>query len=437
MQRCQIVFCSHLLNCNFALFNPKRSPIYAFHNFIQMETTTAESPAQVVQKTVFTVLLAISVGHFLNDMLQSTITSVYPLLKKNLQLSYSQIGLITLTFQLTASLLQPVVGFFTDRKPRPYSLPVGMALTLGGVFLLSRAASFEHILFAVAIMGIGSSIFHPESSRLAHIASGGKKGVAQSVFQLGGNAGSAIGPLLVAIIVAPYGQQNIIWFCIAALLGIIILGKVGQWYQAHLNNLAKRPAPKAVSNNLSRNKIILSLFVLLVLIFSKFFYLACMTNYFTFFLIGKFHLSIQQSQYYLFIFLAAIAAGTLIGGFAGDKFGRKYVIWFSILGVAPFTLLLPYVDFFWTIALSVIIGIILSSAFSAIVVYAHELVPGKLGMISGMFFGLAFGMGGLGSALLGKLADSTNINYVFEVCAFLPLIGIVTGLLPNIEGKKK
>jgi len=424
------------LKLQFCTIQYKAPPIYAFHNFIQMETTTAENPAQIVQKTVFTVLFAISIGHFLNDMLQSTITSVYPLLKKNLQLSYSQIGLITLTFQLTASLLQPVVGYFTDRKPRPYSLPVGMGLTLIGVVLLSQAASFVHILFAVGVMGIGSSIFHPESSRLAHIASGGKKGVAQSVFQLGGNAGSAIGPLLVAIIVAPYGQQNIIWFCVAAVLGIIVLAKVGQWYQAHLNSMAKRPAPKAVSNNLSRNKIILSLFVLLVLIFSKFFYLASMTNYFTFFLINKFHVSIQQSQYYLFLYLASIAAGTVIGGFAGDRFGRKYVIWFSILGVAPFTLMLPYVDFFWTITLSVIIGIILSSAFSAIVVYAHELVPGKLGMISGMFFGLAFGMGGLGSALLGKLADHTSITYVFEVCAFLPLIGVVTGLLPNIEGKK-
>jgi MFS transporter, FSR family, fosmidomycin resistance protein len=403
---------------------------------VYMESTITEDPKQVVQKTVFGILFAISAGHFLNDMIQSVITSVYPLLKQNFRLSFSQIGLITLTFQVTASLLQPIVGFMTDRKPRPYSLPIGMAITLAGLLMLSRAPNYMSLLFAVALMGIGSSIFHPESSRLAHIAAGGKKGVAQSIFQLGGNAGSAVGPLLVALIVAPFGQQNIVWFSVAALLGIFILSKVGIWYKAHLTTRQGSTAARAIHTNLSRKKVISSLIVLLLLIFSKFFYLASMTNYFTFFLIGKFHLSIQQSQLYLFVFLASIAAGTLIGGFMGDRFGRKYVIWFSILGVAPFTLLLPYADFFWTIALSVIIGVILSSAFSAIVVFAHELVPGKLGMISGMFFGLAFGMGGLGSALLGRLADHTSINYVFEVCAFLPLIGIVTGFLPNIEGKK-
>jgi MFS transporter, FSR family, fosmidomycin resistance protein len=402
-----------------------------------MESTIVQDQKQLVQKTVFGVLFAISAGHLLNDMIQSIITSVYPLLKQHLHLNFTQIGLITFTFQVTASLLQPFVGFFTDRKPRPYSLAIGMGLSLTGVVMLSRASNFAGILGAVTMMGIGSSIFHPESSRLAHLASGGKKGVAQSIFQLGGNTGSAIGPLLVALIVAPYGQQNIIWFTVAALLGIIILSKVGQWYKAHLNLRASNPVPKEVHINLSRKKIISSLVILLLLIFSKFFYLASMTNYFTFFLIGKFHLSIQQSQLYLFLFLASIAAGTLIGGFMGDHFGRKYVIWFSILGVAPFTLLLPYTDFFWTISLSVIIGIILSSAFSAIVVYAHELVPGKVGMISGLFFGLAFGMGGLGSALLGRLADHTSIEYVFKVCAFLPLIGIITGFLPNIEGKRK
>ncbi|SHN13959.1 MFS transporter [Mucilaginibacter sp. OK098] len=402
-----------------------------------MEQAITQDQKLVVQKTVFGILFAISFSHLLNDMIQSIITSVYPLLKQHFSLNFTQIGLITFTFQVTASLLQPIVGFFTDRKPRPYSLAIGMSITLAGVLMLSRAPNFIAILGAVAMMGIGSSIFHPESSRLAHVASGGKKGVAQSIFQLGGNAGSAIGPLLVALIVAPYGQHYIIWFTAAALLGIVILSKVGQWYKAHLSLRAGKPTVKAdVSNNLSRKKVITSLIVLLLLIFSKFFYLASMTNYFTFFLIGKFHISIQQSQFYLFIFLAAIAAGTLIGGFMGDRFGRKYVIWFSILGVAPFTLLLPYTDLFWTITLAVIIGIILSSAFSAIVVYAHELVPGKVGMVSGLFFGLAFGMGGLGSALLGKLADSTSIFYVFKVCAFLPLIGIITGFLPNIEGKK-
>ncbi len=402
-----------------------------------MESTITEDPKQLVQKTIFGVLFAISAGHFLNDMIQSVITSVYPQLKQSFHLNFSQIGLISLTFQITASLLQPIVGFYTDRKPRPYSLPVGMAFTFAGLLLLARASNFVSVLFAVAMMGIGSSIFHPESSRLAHVAAGGKRGVAQSIFQLGGNAGSAIGPLLVALIVAPYGLQNVIWFCIAAGLAIIILTKVSQWYRQHLRMPAKRAAAKLPDNGLSRKKVATSLVVLLLLIFSKFFYLASMSNYFTFFLIGKFHVSIQQSQLYLFVYLAAIAAGTIIGGFAGDRFGRKYVIWFSILGVAPFTLLLPYVDFFWTITLSVIIGLILSSAFSAIVVYAHELMPGKLGMVSGLFFGLAFGMGGLGSALLGNLADHTSINFVFEVCAFLPLIGIVTWFLPDLEKKKR
>jgi FSR family fosmidomycin resistance protein-like MFS transporter len=403
-----------------------------------MESTVLQTPKQVVQKTVFSVLFAISIGHLLNDMIQSVITSVYPLLKQNYRLSFSQIGLITFTFQVTASLLQPFVGFYTDRKPRPYSLAIGMAITLAGLLMLSLAPGFIAILGAVAMMGIGSSIFHPESSRLAHLAAGGQKGLAQSIFQLGGNSGSAIGPLLVALIVAPYGQHYIMWFALAAILGIIVLSKIGQWYKAHLNSRAKNPVVKElVHSNLSRPKIIFSLVLLMLLIFSKFFYLSSMTNYFTFFLIDKFHVSIQQSQLFLFVFLASAAAGTVIGGFAGDRFGRKYVIWFSILGVAPFTLMLPYANLFWTISLAAIIGVILSSAFSAIVVYAHDLLPGKVGMVSGLFFGLAFGMGGLGSALLGMLADHTSIKYVFELCAFLPLIGIFTGFLPNIEGRRK
>ncbi|MDB4903228.1 MAG: fsr [Mucilaginibacter sp.] len=403
-----------------------------------MESTLIETPKQIAQKTVFGVLFAISIGHMLNDMIQSVITSAYPLLKQNYRLSFSQIGLITFTFQVTASLLQPFVGSFTDRKPRPYSLPVGMGITLAGLLMLSWAPGFTAILGAVALMGIGSSIFHPESSRLAHVAAGGQKGLAQSIFQLGGNSGSAIGPLLVALIVAPYGQHYIAWFAVVALLGIIVLSWVGRWYKAHLNSRAKNTVLKqTVQSGLSKTKIIFSLSVLMLLIFSKFFYLASMTNYFTFFLIGKFHVSIQQSQLFLFVFLASVAAGTLIGGFLGDRFGRKYVIWFSILGVAPFTLMLPYANLFWTIWLAVIIGVILSSAFSAIVVYAHELLPGKVGMVSGLFFGLAFGMGGLGSALLGRLADSTSIMYVFQVCSFLPLIGLLTGFLPNIEGKLK
>lgn len=401
-----------------------------------MESIQIEASPQNVQKTIVGILFAISISHLLNDTLQSIIPSVYPLLKQSFHLNFTQIGLITFTFQITASLLQPVVGLVTDRKPRPYSLMTGMTLTLCGVILLSMASTFVSVLIAVAIMGVGSSIFHPESSRLAHLASGGKRGVAQSVFQLGGNAGGAIGPLLVALIVVPNGLHYIIWFTALAVLGIVILAKVGQWYKGHLAMTAKKTVKETGHIQLSRAKIAWSLVILLLLIFSKFFYLASMTSYFTFFLIGKFHVSIQQSQLYLFVFLASTAVGTLIGGFLGDRFGRKYVIWLSILGVAPFTLLLPYAGLFWTIGLSIIIGLILSSAFSAIVVYAQELVPGKLGTVSGLFFGLAFGMGGLGSALLGNLADHTSITFVFKVCAFLPLIGIVTGFLPNIESKK-
>jgi len=401
-----------------------------------MESIQIEASPQNVQKTIVGILFAISISHLLNDTLQSIIPSVYPLLKQSFHLNFTQIGLITFTFQITASLLQPVVGLVTDRKPRPYSLMTGMTLTLCGVILLSMASTFVSVLIAVAIMGVGSSIFHPESSRLAHLASGGKRGVAQSVFQLGGNAGGAIGPLLVALIVVPNGLRYIIWFTALAVLGIVILAKVGQWYKGHLAMKAKKTVQETGHIQLSRAKIAWSLVILLLLIFSKFFYLASMTSYFTFFLIGKFHVSIQQSQLYLFVFLASTAVGTLIGGFLGDRFGRKYVIWLSILGVAPFTLLLPYAGLFWTIGLSIIIGLILSSAFSAIVVYAQELVPGKLGTVSGLFFGLAFGMGGLGSALLGNLADHTSITFVFKVCAFLPLIGIVTGFLPNIESKK-
>lgn len=402
----------------------------------QMESTAIQDPKQLVQKTLYGILFAISIGHFLNDMIQSIITSVYPLLKQHYKLSFSQIGLITFTFQVTASLLQPVVGFVTDRKPRPFSLAIGMTITMLGVIMLAKAAGFFELLGAVAMMGIGSSIFHPESSRLAHVAAGGKKGTAQSIFQLGGNAGSAIGPLLVALIVAPYGQQNIVWFTVAAAIGIVILSFIGGWYKNHLVTHTKNTSIKQATAPVTGRKLRISLFVLMMLIFSKFFYLASMTNYLTFFLIHKFNVTIQQSQLYLFVFLAAVAAGTLIGGFMGDKFGRKTVIWFSILGVAPFTLLLPYVPLVWTIVLAVIIGVIIASAFSAIVVYAHELMPGKVGMVSGMFFGLAFGMGGLGSALLGKLADHTSITFVFEVCAFLPLIGILTAFLPNIEKKR-
>ena len=405
-----------------------------------LSTTSQPTDTQkAVQQTIFSVLFTISIAHFINDVLQSVIPSVYPMFKAKYHLTFAQIGLITLTNQLTASLLQPIVGNYTDRKPRPYSLAIGMCFTLVGLFSLSLASSFVHILMSVGLVGVGSSIFHPEASRVAHMASGGKKGLAQSIFQLGGNAGSAVGPLMAAIIVIPRGQGNIVWFCLAALAGIIVLTRIAKWYQAHLDLKVTKKYANANSDHpkLSKQRVIFSLFILLVLVFSKYFYMASMTSYYTFFLINKFHLSIQQSQVYLFTFLGSVAAGTLFGGPLGDRFGRKYVIWISILGVAPFTLLLPYASLFWTGVLSAIIGLILASAFSAILVYATDLVPGKVGMIAGLFFGLAFGLGGLGSALLGKLADKTSIEYVFKVCAFLPLIGIFTSLLPDIEGKRK
>ena len=408
-----------------------------------METITATlDPATrkgIVQKTIYPILFTISFTHLLNDMLQAVIPSVYPLFKAEFNLSFSQIGLITLTYQLTASLLQPFVGHFSDKKPKPYSLAIGMGFTLIGLIFVSMAASFAAILVSVGFIGIGSSIFHPEASRVAHLASGGKKGLAQSIFQLGGNAGSAIGPLLAALIVIPYGQFYIIWFGIAAVAGILILIQIGKWYKDHLDLKTKGKVQSLdeVKHTLSKGRVIGSIVILLVLIFSKYFYMASMTSYFTFYLIDKFHISVQQSQIYLFAFLAAVAAGTMIGGPLGDRFGRKYIIWISILGVAPFTLLLPYTGLFLTGVLAVVIGVIISSAFSAILVYATELIPGKVGMIAGLFFGFAFGMGGVGSAVLGKLADHTSIEYVCKVCAFLPLIGVITGFLPNIEKKKK
>jgi FSR family fosmidomycin resistance protein-like MFS transporter len=406
-----------------------------------MNSTTSTptiNAKQVAQQTVFGILFTISLSHCINDMLQSIIPSIYPVLKDKFHLTFTQIGMITFTYQMTASILQPFVGVYTDKNPRPYSLAIGMGFTLIGLLAASVAPGLPSILIAVSLIGIGSSIFHPESSRVAHMASGGKKGLAQSIFQLGGNAGSAIGPLLAALIVVPYGQYNVAWFCLVAVLGIIILLVVSKWYREQLQLRAtKKVVMEEVHHHLSKKRVLFSLGILLVLVFSKYFYLASITSYYTFFLIDKFHVSVQQSQIYLFVFLGAVAAGTLLGGALGDRFGRKYIIWISILGVAPFTLMLPYASLFWTGALSVIIGLILSSAFSAILVYATELVPGKVGLIAGLFFGLAFGMGGLGSAILGKIADMTSIAYVFKICAFLPLIGILTGFLPDIEGKKK
>ncbi|MBL0742683.1 MFS transporter [Chryseolinea lacunae] len=406
-----------------------------------MKTTSEislEAEPISVQKTVFPILFTISFTHLLNDMMQSVIPAVYPLLKDQFKLSFTEIGLITLTFQLTASLLQPFVGFYTDKKPLPFSLAIGMSFTLAGLLLLSVAGSFSVLLVSVALVGMGSSVFHPESSRVAQLASGGKKGLAQSIFQVGGNAGSALGPLLAALIVMPYGMRSVSWISVAALLGIFLLWQIGKWYANHLHLKKSKVASHHEGRpNLSKGKIIAAIGILLLLIFSKYFYMANMTSYFTFFLIDKFHITPQQSQLYLFAFLAAVAVGTILGGPLGDRFGRKVIIWFSILGVAPFTLMLPYANLFWTIVLAVIVGMIIASAFSAILVYATDLVPGKVGTIAGLFFGLAFGMGGLGSAVLGNLADHTSISFVFRVCAFLPLLGIVTGLLPDVESRHK
>jgi MFS transporter, FSR family, fosmidomycin resistance protein len=386
--------------------------------------------------TVLTILGAVSFCHFLNDLIQSLLPAIYPLLKAQYALDFGQIGLLTLVFQLTASLLQPLVGYYTDRRPMPFSLPIGMSFTLGGLLLLSQASSFSLLLLAAGLIGSGSSVFHPESSRIARLASGGRHGFAQSLFQVGGNAGSAAGPLLAAFIVLPNGQSSIAWFSLAAMLAIILLIRVGAWYRQ--NGLRKPNASvlQVAQRGLSRARVVGSIAVLLALIFSKYFYLASIFSYYTFYLIDHFQLSVRDAQLHLFLFLGAVALGTLVGGPLGDRVGRKYVIWASILGVLPFTLALPYVDLFWTSVLSVVIGLILSSAFSAILVYAQELLPGKVGMIAGLFFGFAFGMGGLGAALLGHLADVTNIEFVYKVCAFLPVIGLLTVFLPNLHQAK-
>lgn len=401
-----------------------------------MATTeqTLTPPEAKKARTSFGILGAISLSHLLNDMIQSLILALYPLLQAEFSLSFVQIGMITLTFQLASSLLQPVVGYYTDKYPMPWSLPVGMCFTLCGLILLALASSFPMVLLAAALVGTGSSIFHPESSRVARMASGGRHGLAQSLFQVGGNFGSSLGPLLAALIIAPYGKGNVAWFVLAALLAIVVLLQISRWYAAqHL--LSKGKAQAAVSNPLPRNKIVLAISILLMLIFSKYFYMASISSYYTFYLMHKFGLSVQNAQFHLFAFLFAVAAGTVIGGPLGDKIGRKYVIWGSILGVAPFTLALPYASLYWTGILTVIIGFILASAFSAILVYAQELMPGRIGMVSGLFFGFAFGMGGLGAAVLGLVADRTSIELVYKICAFLPLLGILTIFLPDNRHK--
>jgi MFS transporter, FSR family, fosmidomycin resistance protein len=382
-------------------------------------------------RTSFGVLGAISVSHMINDMMQSLLLAIYPIIKSDFHLSFGQIGLITLTYQLTASLLQPLVGLFTDKRPQHYSLPVGMGFTLMGLLLLSLAPNFGVVLVAAALVGMGSSVFHPESSRVARMASGGKHGMAQSFFQVGGNAGTAVGPLLAAAVIAPYGQISLAWLSLAAVLGIALLIPVSRWYAHHQIAASARPSRPAAAGTLSRAKVAGAISVLLLLVFSKYFYLASIGSYFTFYLMNKFHLSIQNAQMHLFLFLAAVAIGTFVGGPVGDRIGRKPVIWASILGVAPFTLLLPHVDLFWTSVLSIVIGLILASAFSAILVYAQELIPGKVGLVAGLFFGFAFGMGGLAAAVLGLLADRTSVELVYQVCAFLPLLGVVAVCLPN------
>jgi len=387
------------------------------------------------ENTLFAILVALSFSHLLNDMIQSLIPAMYPILKDSFRLSYSQIGLITLTFQLTASLLQPVVGLYTDRYPKPYSLAIGMGFTLVGLLLLSVAGSFPMILISAGLVGMGSSVFHPESSRMARAASGGRHGLAQSLFQVGGNTGSAIGPLLAAFIVVPRGQSSIAWFSIAAILAIAVLFHVGRWYRGHLSNRQAHPRARAGGGTpaYTRARVAFSIGILMCLIFSKYIYLVSLSNYYTFYLIDKFALSVPAAQIYLFVFLGAVAVGTVIGGPIGDRFGYKFVIWGSILGVLPFTLILPHANLFWTGILTVPIGLILASAFSAIMVYAQELLPGRVGLVAGLFFGFAFGVAGLGAAALGKMADLTSIAFVYRVCSFLPLIGLLTALLPNLE----
>jgi FSR family fosmidomycin resistance protein-like MFS transporter len=364
--------------------------------------------------------------------MQSLIPSIYPILKSSFHLNFGQIGLLTLTFQMTASILQPFIGHYTDRKPLPYSLPMGMVFTLSGLLLLAVAPSFSLLLLAASLVGMGSAVFHPESSRVARLASGGRLGLAQSVFQVGGNSGSAIGPLLAAFIVLPHGQRGVAWFSLVAVMAIVVLLQVSGWYKARLQHLQKQPSQhKEYRTGLSSRRVASAIAVLIALVFSKFFYLASFTSYYTFYLITRFHIGVRNSQIHLFAFLGAVAAGTLIGGPIGDRIGRKTVIWCSILGALPLTLLLPYANLFWTGVLTVIVGLVLASAFPAILVYAQELVPGRVGMISGLFFGFAFGMGGIGAAILGRIADATSILFVYKICAWLPAIGLLAGFLPN------
>ena len=402
-----------------------------------METTnnTTIENKELVQKTIFSILFAISFAHLLNDLIQAIIPSVYPILKQNYGLTFSQIGLITFAFQFSASILQPFVGYYTDKHPKPFSQVYGMLFSLSGIVSLSFADNFYWIILSVVLIGTGSAIFHPESARISNLASGGKRGLAQSIFQVGGNLGTALAPLLVALIVVPNSQRYILVFVIAAVIALGIISKIAFWYRDHLVLRNNKKGEFINFHTLSKNRVKFAIVVLLVLIFSKFFYSASLSTYYTFYVMDRFHLSIQQAQYHMFIYLFAYALGTILGGPLGDKFGRKYIIWFSVFGAAPFALLLPYANLFYTDVLMIIIGVIISSAFPAIIVYAQELLPKKLGMVSGLFYGFAFGMGALGSALLGILADHTSIQFVYKICSFLPIMGIICYFLPNLKKK--
>ncbi len=388
------------------------------------------------REAVFPVLISLGFCHLLNDLMQSLIPALYPMLKQQLHLDFAQVGLITLAFQLTASLLQPTIGIYTDRRPLPYSLAIGMGATLVGLVLLSMATDYAHVLLAAALVGTGSAVFHPEASRVARMASGGRYGVAQSVFQVGGNLGGAIGPLLAAFIVLPRGQGAIAWFSLVALLAMVVLARVGMWYAAHLRPAGAARIAAPASRGIPRTRVLFFVFLLMLLVFSKNVYTSSLTSFFTFYLIERFQLSVQAAQVQLFVFMAAIAVGTLVGGPVSDRIGRRPMIWISILGALPFTLLLPYASLFWTGVLTIVIGLLMASAFPAILVYAHELLPGRVGLVSGMFFGFAFGLGGLGAAAMGRIADASSIAFVYQLCSYLPAIGLVVWLLPDLEGDR-
>ena len=391
----------------------------------------------MTEGTMYSMLIICGISHFLNDMIQSIIPSIYPILKDKFDFSFAQIGIITLIFQMTSSILQPFTGLYADKHPRPYALSIGMCFTLVGLLVLAFAENYLLILLSVSVVGLGSSIFHPTASRIAQLASGGKKSLAQSIFQVGGNGGSALGPLLAAAIILPFGQHSISFFALAALLAAIIMIRLGSWYKARMAYATKHPQKTVgINTNISKRAKYGALAILIMLVFSKYFYTSCITSYFTFFLIDKFGISVGASQLCLFVFLAAFAIGTVAGGLLGDKFGRKYVIWFSILGSAPFALIMPYANFAWTIVCTFLSGLIIASAFSSIVVYATDLMPDKVGLIAGIFFGLMFGLGGLGSAFFGWLADKTSIEFIFQVSSYLPLLGIIAGFLPNTQTRK-